>query len=264
MKPSLILLSALLPLSTARAGVASFFDADSDGWTAIGDTVAGIEYLPSGGNPGGCVRVKDDAVGGVWYFVAGPAYLGNQLASYGQLLRFDLRQVITGGSNQFASDDVILENGPLRLVYDVPVDPPVNGAWQSTSVLLSDAAAWKVGSAGGPPATQAQIQNVLANLTGFRIRGEYQSGEDTGSLDNVVFGIPASPAEASLEVKFQPVLKLQGTLGATYRIEYSATMESGEWDELKTVRLTSTELDIIDPVPPGTPRRFYRAVLLPP
>ncbi len=225
--------------------------------------VAGIEYLPAGGNPGGCVRVKDEGGGGVWYFVAGSAYLGNHQESYGQILRFDLLQVIPGAPNQFGTDDVISESGPLRLVYNLPADPPVNGTWYTVSVVLSEAAAWKVGTAAGALATQAQIQSVLAKITGFRIRGEYQTGEDTGYLDNVLFGISATPQDATLQISFQPVLKLQGTLGATYRIDYTPSMAPEAWHELKTVRLTSTPYDVIDPVAPGTPQRFYRAALLP-
>lgn len=255
----------LLPLAftDAHAGVGSFFDTDSSGWTAAGDATAGVEYLPTGGNPGGCVRVKDDAVGGVWFFVAGAQYHGDHSDTYGQMLRFDLRHVI-GAASPFDSDDVILESGALRLAFDLPTNPPNNGDWASFSVQLSEAAAWKVGSITGPLATQAQIQSVLANITDFRIRGEYQSGDDVGYLDNVVFGTPVTPGDATLQISFQPVLRLQGTIGALYRIDYSTTMEPENWQELTTVRPTTSPYDVVDPVPTTVEKRFYRAVLLPP
>ncbi|QJE98940.1 laminin B domain-containing protein [Luteolibacter luteus] len=263
-RPFPLLFALPLSLAIAHAGVGSFFDTDSSGWTAAGDAAAGVEYLPTGGNPGGCVRVKDDAVGGVWYFIAGSQYLGNHADTYGQMLRFDLRQVIVGGANQFASEDVILESGAVRLVYDLPTKPPTNGAWANFSIQLSEAAAWKVGSLAGPQATQAQIQAVLANVTGFRIRGEYQTGEDTGYLDNVILGSPVTPGDATLQISFQPVLRLQGTIGSVYRIDYSTSMAPDTWQELTTVRLTTSPYDVVDPVPTSVQSRFYRAVLLPP
>jgi hypothetical protein len=242
--------------------VASFFDTGSEGWTAIGDTVTGIEYLPTEGRTGGGVRVKDEAVGGVWYFVAGSAYLGDQDENYGKLLRFDIRQVISGGANQFLSDDIILEGGGLKLVYDLPVKPSTTGDWLGVSVPLAESVPWKVGSAAGPLATGAQIQAVLGNLTSLRIRGEYQTGPDSGYLDNVRFGANAEPAAASLGIALLPVLTLEGELGSRYRIDYSEAMD-GNWQELTTLQLAVTPYKMVDYSAEGRPRRFYRAVPLP-
>ena len=256
------MLFCLLLSAPARASVASFFDSGSEGWTAIGDTVTGIEYLPTEGKDGGGVRVKDDAVGGVWYFVAGNAYLGDQDENYGKLLRFDIRQVISGGANQFLSDDIILESGALRLVYALPVKPPVSGEWLSVSVPLAEGVPWKVGGATGPLATGAEILAVLGNLTSLRIRGEYQSGPDSGYLDNVRLGANAEPATTSLGIAMLPVLTLQGELGTRYRIDYSETM-NGDWQELMTVQLAVTPYKVVDYSAEGQPRRFYRALPVP-
>jgi hypothetical protein len=38
----------------------------------------------------------------------------------------------------------------------------------------------------GAPASETDIQNVLADISSLRIRGEYISGDDRGDLDNVV------------------------------------------------------------------------------
>jgi hypothetical protein len=96
------------------------------------------------------------------------------------MLRFDLRQSST--ESQFDGDDVVLVGGGLTLIYDTADNPGTD--WTSYSVVLDETGGW-INENTGEPATQQEIQNVLADLTALRIRGEFVEGADTGSLDNV-------------------------------------------------------------------------------
>ncbi len=174
--------STLATASIAHA-TSSTFDSGAEGWTAVGDAAAPLTWSSSAGNPGGAVYILDQVVGGVTYFVAPSAFLGDRSGAFGTDLRFDLKQVYPGGANPFNANDVVLTGGSLTLVYDTPVNPP-NGSWASYAVPLASGG-WRVGSLTGALATDAQIQSVLANLSSLRIRAEYQTGADTGYLDNV-------------------------------------------------------------------------------
>lgn len=165
--------------------VVSRFDADTEGWRALGDTTGteqGISWSGSGGNPGGCVTASD-RTSDIWYFVAPPGFAGDFAAAYGAGIRFDLRQ--SPVSSQFDAADVVLQGEALTLVHDTAVNPGV--AWTSYTVPL-EPSAWRVGTLSGPAATEAELRGVLSELVGFRIRGEYRTGDDTAWLDNVVFG----------------------------------------------------------------------------
>ena len=164
--------------------VVSTFDTDSDGWTAIGDIAAPASWSATGGNPAGHIEIADAVTGGVTYFVAPAKFLGNQGDSYGTPLAFDLRQSYPAASNQFNDTDIILTGGGFTLVFDTPVNPP-NNSWASYSVLLTETAGWRLSTLTGAVPTQAQMQATLTNLTDLQIRAEFQTGADTGSLDNV-------------------------------------------------------------------------------
>jgi hypothetical protein len=186
MKPVLrhLATSALLACALPQAhAITSTFDTDTEGWTAQGDVVGTIHWLATGGNPGGHVSIDDQTAGGVTYFVAPAAFLGDKSAALGSDLRFDLMQVYTGSASQFNDADVILEGGGLTLVYDTTVNP-ANGTWTSYQVPLL-AADWRLNTLGGTAATPLQLEATLANLTALRIRAEYRSGADIGHLDNV-------------------------------------------------------------------------------
>jgi len=176
----------------ASAAITSTFDVDSDGWSAIGDFAAPVTWVAAGGNPGGHIEIPDAVSGGVTYFVAPAKFLGNQSAALGTALTFDLQQLISGGANQFNDSDVVLSGNGITLVYDLPANPAIGG-WTSYSVPLV-ASGWAVSSLGGAAASDAQLQQVLASLAQLRIRAEYQTGADTGLLDNVAL-VP-EPANA--------------------------------------------------------------------
>jgi hypothetical protein len=186
MKSAPCRLSALAVLAAVIApahAVTSTFDLDAEGWTAQGDVAGAINWTATGGNPGGHVNIDDRTAGGVTYFVAPAAFLGNKAAALGTNLTFDLMQVYTGSASQFDDPDVILAGGGLTLVYDTAVNP-ANGSWTSYAVPLM-AGDWKLNSLSGALATPHDMATTLSNLTSLSIRAEYRSGADVGHLDNV-------------------------------------------------------------------------------
>jgi len=184
----------LFGAAAAQADVVSAFNADTQGWTVVGDEVGPVTWVSSGGNPGGYVSVTDSVVGGVMYFVAPDAYFGNHSGAYGTALTFDLIQNYPDSPNQFDDDagDVVLMGSGLTLAYDL-ADNPVNGTWTPYSVSLT-AGSWRLDSLTGPIATQAQMQSVLSDITGLQIRAEYQTGADTDGLDSVVLSAAGAGA----------------------------------------------------------------------
>lgn len=168
-----------LPLHAAI----STFDIDADGWTAQGDVEGPLSWSATGGNPGGHAVIDDRTTGGVTYFVAPAAFLGDRSAALGTDLTFDLMQIYPGSPDQFNSSDVVLQGGGLTLAYDTPSNPG-NGVWTSYAVRL-EAPGWKLNTLAGAQATPEQFASVLSDLTALRIRAEYQTGADIGHLDNV-------------------------------------------------------------------------------
>jgi Laminin B (Domain IV) len=178
-------LSTMLALAACAFAQAatSQFDAGTEGWTAVGDFAAPVTWSAIGGNPGGHIFIPDQVIGGVTYFVAPIDFLGDKSAAFGTDLTFDLMQVYPGGSNQFNDRDVVIVGGGLTITYDTSSNPP-NGAWGSYAVPLS-AGGWRLNSLSGAVATDQQIVHVLSGITALMIRAEFQTGADTGRLDNV-------------------------------------------------------------------------------
>ena len=173
---------AALGVPAAHAAT-STFASTAEGWSAQGDIAGPLTWSATGGNPGGNVSIVDSVTGGTTYFVAPAAFLGNQSAALGTSFTFDLKQVYPGVANQFDASDVIFSGGGLTVAFDLPTNP-ANGSWTSYAVPLT-ASAWHLTGLAGAAPSAAQFLTVLSGLTSLQIRAEYQSGADTGSLDNV-------------------------------------------------------------------------------
>lgn len=191
MQVATLALAIALPGVAGAAGVASTFDSGTEGWLLAGDsTTANPQWFASGGNPGGYIHGIDTVTGGVWYWQAPAAFLGNQAASYGQNLSFDLR--MRGSGTLFASSDVVIGGNGQALHLDLST-LPADVSWTHYSVALAAGAGWKLGSLSGAAADASQIQSVLGNVTSLRIRGEFITGSDNGDLDNVVLAAVPEP-----------------------------------------------------------------------
>ena len=180
-----VLLAMLFGPFSGPAGAAmveSTFDTDDEGWVVYGDAPAAPDYHSTGGNPGGYLSADDYATGGIWYWKAPAKFRGNHSSAYGDTLSYELRQTPT--SDQINRVDIYLKGGGLTLVYDTSYNPA--STWTAYSIDLTETAGWDIGSLGGAAPSQAQMQQVLGNITDLQIRGEFVNGDDTGSLDNVV------------------------------------------------------------------------------
>jgi hypothetical protein len=178
------------------ADVTSTFNADLDGWGAIsdigGDISGSITFESTGGNPGGLIRINDAAIGGTIYWTAPSKFLGDQSGSLGLNLTFDLSVVYTnsadifdGNTNQFDAD-VVLEGNGLTLYYTVAGNPPApSGAWTPYTVPLT-AGSWTKTTVTGSAPSASEFASVLGALTALRIRAEFQNGQESDYLDNVV------------------------------------------------------------------------------
>jgi Laminin B (Domain IV)/Secretion system C-terminal sorting domain len=165
----------------------SNFSTDYEGWRIVGDAQGGTgmpNYHSAGGHPGGYLSAKDDVTGGTWYWQAPGKFLGDMSTVYGQNLKFDLKQ--SGLDNQFDNYDVILQGPSSKLVYNTPNNPDT--AWTSYSIAMTESSGWHLDDTLGPAPTHAEFLAVLSYLQDLLIRGEYISGADSGSIDNVSLG----------------------------------------------------------------------------
>ncbi len=170
-----------------RGIVRSTFSGGDEAWRVVGDAEGGTgvpEWSETGGNPGGSLSADDDVRGGVWYWQASTKFYGDLSNAYGKKLRFDLKQT-SAMSAQFNDRDVILSGGGTTIWLDRLSNP--GAGWTSYAVILDTSETWW--RADGSPATETDIRTVLGSLDDLRIRGEYESGVDTGGLDNVALNV---------------------------------------------------------------------------
>lgn len=171
--------------SEEKGTVRSTFDASDEGWRVVGDVEGGTgkpDWNSSGGNPGAHLSADDDALGGIWYWEASPKFYGDFSAAYGQTLTFDLNQDSAMAIQITNQRDVILSGGGTLIWLD-RLDNPGSG-WTSYTVYLDTTDTWWLDD--GSVASEADIRKVLGALDDLKIRGEYENGNDTGGIDNVV------------------------------------------------------------------------------
>ncbi|GAB3769413.1 hypothetical protein GCM10028818_05440 [Spirosoma horti] len=152
------------------------FEADNEEWLVSEGGTAG--YSLTGGNPNGFFY-GDDAGGKAWYFHASDSFIMETRKAYGRSLRFDLKQEAVKLSPDHISD-LILTDGKTTLTFKTAYKPATT--WTTYAVRLDESSGWKKGL---EPTTKTDMQVVLQNLIGLRIRGDYKFGPDRGSLDNV-------------------------------------------------------------------------------
>jgi hypothetical protein len=183
----------------AGAPVSSTFDTGVEEWV-VKDLNCGnyasvlgtyaLNWFSSGGDPGAHVGLQDPT-GNCYFFDAPAAYLGDRSAFAGAALRFSLRTTV----NDWPPGSVLVLIGGNGIVLVHDFDQPTS-VWSQYEVPL-EAAGFRVNSAGGAPASPAQMAAVLGDLEALRISAEYGSeqGAETTFLDSVVFGAPLCPAD---------------------------------------------------------------------
>lgn len=131
----------------------------------------------------GYIFADDDVTGGVWYFVAPGKFMGDQSEFVGGNLDFYLIQK-SALSDQFESKDVIIEGGDNQEIYYYHSSYP-DTTWTHYEISLDTSAGWMNSS--NTDASPSEIQSVLSDVQSLRIRGEFESGPDTGGLDKFQF-----------------------------------------------------------------------------
>lgn len=167
---------------------ASDFQVDASGWKIVGDAEGGYiepQYSSDGGATGGYIFAQDDVAGGVWYFSAPSRYLGNRIDYYGATLRYSAYQE-SAFADQFDAMDIVF-NGPAGQVFyahDATDYPEVE--WTGYAIRIHEQAGWRFGSLDDSvPATTQNMLDVLSDVSAFMIRGEFETGPDSGGLDEV-------------------------------------------------------------------------------
>ena len=103
------------------------------------------------------------------------------------------------GSIDDQPTDVILMGNGVTLLWKSSPDIVPGPDWSSVNVDFVPSSAWHVGTSNGALATAADFSNVLSNLSGLFIRGEYTIGlVEAPGLDNVALaGVSAPVPEPS-------------------------------------------------------------------
>ena len=119
------------------------------------------------------------------YFVAPRRFLGNQLASFGQKLKFKLKIGQTDGKRiESTYQDVIIEGGRDKLSVSTMItaqnNPTPSDQLQSYQFILHHhpSLQWQ------PELTSSQFMSILNNVTAIKIRGSYLTPGE-GYIDSV-------------------------------------------------------------------------------
>jgi len=118
------------------------------------------------------------------------AYLGDQSASYGATLEFD---IFIRFSDNAAYPAVVLDAGTYSLFFTT-ASPPID-TWHHQVVPLLASEGWRFNAHNGPAATEEQLQSALAALEGLYINSEWRDGPDDTNVDNIVLGPPDCPSD---------------------------------------------------------------------
>jgi hypothetical protein len=194
-----------LNLTIARGGIVSDFSAGDEGWKVVSfenlttDNFAIVAtYNPTfnltGGNPGGYISTSDQD-NGDFTFSAPGKFLGNVSGATG--LSYDL--IYPVGAINYQPTDVILMGNGETLLWKSNPDIVPGPSWMSVNLDFVPSTEWHVGTSNGALATLADFGNVMGNLSGLFIRGEYTTGLiETPGLDNVrLAGVSATVPEPS-------------------------------------------------------------------
>lgn len=173
--------------------------------------------------------------------------------------------------------------GPLEITltadpgFEVRLQGFDLGAWFQTNLILGSLRVVDLGGA----VLHAQDNLLVQGLPGTRtsvtfptplharvVRIQLDSSNLGPSalqnigIDNVLFSQAMVPVYT--DVALFPGVQVYGTPGRAYRIDYVDGLTNTVWTPLTTLVLTNNPTLHVDIVPPGTPRRFYRAVELAP
>jgi hypothetical protein len=162
--------------------VGSKFDTDADGWTGAALSVSDISQIVQ------TIGITYDASGYIgiadtddyWTTFAAPAkFLGDKSDWLGGTISLDL--INQTGGTAINGPVVFLVSGDTVLCS--PFILP-SGSWLNYQIALTPAG-WHLQTIDGVEPDLETMHNVLANLDAMYIVGDYVSGTETTSIDNV-------------------------------------------------------------------------------
>ena len=181
---SALALAGLLQTTVSQAqtppDLSSAFDATAEDWRASTNT-ATLNWLDTGGTPGGYLRGVGAAGANAWFFVSPASWAGNW-SGY-QVLKFDFsipsRHYSDAGQ---AGMVVIVGNNGQQITWTAST--PL-WTWTHYEVDLSPEAFG---------VNQVTFDGIMANVAELRILAEFSTSTETVGLDNVL--VTATPPEA--------------------------------------------------------------------
>lgn len=190
--------AALLPAARARADIISTFDASDEGWTPYNGATS--QWIGTIGNPPGSLVGVEAQSGIIWYFSAPGAFLGDQSSHYNGSLSWEVIALDTGSPVTSTVADVVLKGPAGAVGFAIPDNGPVLSSWTLNTVTLNEAGWYIINFPSSQipsntPATAELFQEILSNLTGVYIQGEYFNGPDSSALDNVRMIAVSCPAD---------------------------------------------------------------------
>lgn len=171
----------------ANAAMVSNFNSNAEGWTVTGGVSSNFAWQSTGGNPGGFISASD-AGAGQWYFAAPNSWNGDWTSYLGGALQFDVKILYPTTSPydyNISPANVVIYSGANSASWSTNFKP--TGSWTSFGVQLTPGNFTISGT--------ASFDQILSNVTGVQILGEYLSNNDSEGLDNVsLTPVPLPPA----------------------------------------------------------------------
>jgi PEP-CTERM motif/Laminin B (Domain IV) len=183
----------------------STFDTNVDGWTtftnAVGFPASNISFFAGGGNPGGSARHDAPSDGLTSFFLAPVKFETALHSAIGGSIEWDMSTISQPSDTFFSSLDIQIGAGADRIRRSVtPPTPAAHPLFTDYELNFSTADGWNFfDGTTTTPATQAQIDAVLAGATSLILRAEYftSTTPDSSILDNVRVQGPAAVPEPS-------------------------------------------------------------------
>ena len=166
----------------------SNFKDNPEGWKIVGDGALGKSANPTLDQ--GAIQAFDHATGGVWFWKAPKSFLGDKRKVYGLDLVFKLK--VDRIDSPFDANDIVIKGAGITVIANTVSNPGTD--WTSYRIGLHESAGWRVKET-CKCATREELLAVLAEMEMLLIRGEFRTGNDTGWLDDVVFGASPGPQE---------------------------------------------------------------------
>ena len=186
----------------------SGFDQNDEGWVSYGNGTGSVEWADECLNSGsGACIYQVDVTGGFAQFRAPVAWRDNKswLPFYGGTIRYRMRNA--DGDSYGSIPGAVFIDGPAGRISTTLPDELFKAAhedgWQGVTIDISaDGTTYNLSDGGtrlikwqrgdGQEATREEMEAVLAEVTDFKIAGEWRYGGDTTYLDEIEVLAPDS------------------------------------------------------------------------